>query len=242
MAKLNLTDLENMLEISVADWGKTLIVAPHPDDESLGCGGAIRLLRENKSEVFVLVLSDGTRSHPNSKKFPAAKLRDLRENEIIAALKILGVAKKNVRFFRYRDRCVPGENSENFDEAVENCRRYLSETNPQTVVVPWRRDPHPDHRAAFSIINAARSFYNFRVVEYPIWLWEIAENADAPHASEVAAVRLNVSSVKDEKRRAIYRHQSQIGEIIDDDPEGFRLSPEILEKFLTDWEVFFEAV
>ena len=54
---------------TVIDWGKTLVVAPHPDDESLGCGGAIVLLRKFGNEVTVLTVSDGALSHPNSKKF-----------------------------------------------------------------------------------------------------------------------------------------------------------------------------
>ena len=71
--KLNLTDTEKIpLETAefVKTFGKTLIVAPHPDDESLGCGGAIALLRKFNLEVSILVLSDGTLSHPNSLKFP----------------------------------------------------------------------------------------------------------------------------------------------------------------------------
>ncbi len=243
MEKINLTDLEKIPEFSVDDWGKTLVVAPHPDDESLGCGGAIRLLREKKMEVHVLVLSDGTLSHPNSNKFPPEKLRQLRENEIIEALKILGVDKKKAEFFRYKDRSVPNGNSKNRNEVIEKCRNYLSKITPQTILVPWRRDPHPDHRAAFAIFNKAKnSFTDLRIIEYPIWLWEIAESSDAPLIDEVSARRLNVSSVIEKKRRAIFKHASQIAGIIDDDPEGFQLSPHILEKFLTDWEIYLEAI
>ena len=241
--KINLADIENIPPTTVENWGKTLIVAPHPDDESLGCGGAIALLRELEIEVAVLVLSDGALSHPNSKKFPAEKLRDLREREILEALEVLDVAAETVEFFRFRDRSVPNENSANFAEAVERCRRYLIESNPQTILVPWRRDPHPDHRAAFSIISAAKN--NLpppRVIEYPIWLWEIAESADAPLANEVAARKLNVSRVLEKKRQAVFRHASQITDLIDDDPQGFRLSEKILENFLTDWEIYLVSI
>lgn len=241
MEKLNLTKPENMREIFVSDWGKTLVVAPHPDDESLGCGGAIRLLREDNFEVFVLVLSDGTLSHPNSKKFPSEKLRDLRENEIIEALNVLEVSKENIKFFRYKDRSVPNGDSENWDEIIKKTRDYLSRIKPQTVLVPWRRDPHPDHRAAFAVVNKAKkNFPEIRVIEYPIWLWEIAESTDSPLVGEVSAVRLNIASVKEKKKQAIYKHASQISGIIDDDFEGFQLSPQIIEKCLTDWEIYLD--
>lgn len=217
----------------VKNWGKTLIVAPHPDDESLGCGGAIALLRNFDVEVYVLVLSDGTLSHPNSVKFSAEKLRDLRETEMLNALEILGVSEENTTFFRYKDRSVP--NSDSF-ETVARCKSYLNSIKPQTIFVPWRRDPHPDHRAAFSLIKAANEMA--KIIEYPIWLWEIAESDDAPKNDEVTAFRLDISSVIAQKKQAINAHQSQTTDLIDDDPHGFRLTPEILANFGENWEVY----
>lgn len=224
---------------SVANWGKTLVVAPHPDDESLGCGGAIALLRERQIEVKVLTLSDGTLSHPNSKKYPPEKLRDLREREMLAALEVLGVNAENAEFFRYPDRRVPNENSADYENAVARCRDYLNQHQPQTIFVPWRRDPHPDHRAAFSLINRANG--NSRIIEYPIWLWEIAESTDAPRFDEVIAWRLDIGKVSETKQRAIRAHRSQTTDLIDDDPHGFRLTEEILENFASDHEVYLEA-
>ncbi len=224
----------------VLEWGKTLVVAPHPDDESLGCGGAIALLREFKGEVKVLVLSDGTLSHPNSVKFPPEKLRELRETEMLRALKILGVPAEDVTFFRYRDRNVPNTNSESWLEAVEKCRAYLRKNQAETILVPWRRDPHPDHRAAYSLIKAACK-NSVRVIEYPIWLWEIAESADAPRFDEVSAWRLDISRAIKKKQRAIGAHASQTTDLIDDDPQGFRLTEDVLANFAGNYEVFLEG-
>lgn len=226
-------------ESEVLKWGKTLVVAPHPDDESLGCGGAIALLRKFNCEVFILTLSDGTLSHPNSKKFPAEKLRDLREKELLNAAKVLGVKSENVTFFRFRDRGVPHAKSENFAQAANRCSEFLRRTNPQTIIVPWRRDPHPDHRAAFALFERAKSEKQ-KILEYPIWLWELAENADVPQETEVSAFRLDIKSVAEKKQRAIRMHKSQITDLIDDDPEGFRLSEEILANFAADFEIYLE--
>ncbi|MGI8786467.1 MAG: PIG-L deacetylase family protein [Pyrinomonadaceae bacterium] len=226
---------------TISDWGKTLVIAPHPDDESLGCGGTIALLRELQQEVKILVLSDGTLSHPNSAKFPPAKLRDLRETEMLAALEILGVSGANATFFRYCDRSIPNEESSEFGEAVERCRRYLEEIQPQTILVPWRRDPHPDHRAAYALLNAADENKS-RIIEYPIWLWEIAQDADAPRFDEVKAWRLDIEKVSDKKQKAIRAHASQTTDLIDDDPKGFRLTPEILANFDCQWEVYLEPI
>ena len=84
-----------------------LIVAPHPDDETLGCGGAIALLRQLNISVKVSIVSDGTKSHPNSLTYPPPALKKLRERESLAALAILGVAPEAVTFLGMPDGAVP---------------------------------------------------------------------------------------------------------------------------------------
>lgn len=46
------------------------VLAPHPDDESLGCGGALAAAVESGQDVTVVALTDGSGSHPKSKEFP----------------------------------------------------------------------------------------------------------------------------------------------------------------------------
>lgn len=241
--RLNLADIEKIpFEKAdfVKNFGKTLVVAPHADDESLGCGGAIALLRKSNIEVSILLLSDGTLSHPNSRKFPKEKLRELRENELLKAAEILGVTHENVHFFRYRDRSVPDKNAAEFAEAVSRAREFLQTQNPQTIFLPWRRDPHPDHRAAFDIFDAAKSVEH-QIIEYPIWLYELAASDDAPLAAEVSAFRLDISEVAELKQQAVRAHVSQLTDLIDDDPNGFRLSAEVLQNFNLPYEIFLTA-
>ncbi len=229
---------------TVKNWGATLVVAPHPDDESLGCGGAIALLRRFEIEVSVLTMSDGTLSHPNSKQFPSFNLRDLREREMLNALAVLGVPADSSTFLRFRDRSVPDIEDENFASAVEICEEYLRRTKPQTVLLPWRRDPHTDHRASTQIFFEAvkKSNAPLQILEYPIWIWELAESDDAPRADEVRAFRLDIKTVSAQKQTAISAHQSQTTDLITDDPEGFRLTAEILENFAAPFEIYFESL
>lgn len=228
----------------ISKWGKTLVVAPHPDDESLGCGGAIALLRLAEVEVIVAAISDGTMSHPNSKKFPPEKLRDLREREMIDALKILGVEKESVTFWRLPDRRLPNREDTDFQTAVERAGEYLRENEPQTILIPWRNDPHPDHKAVREIFDSANksSENRFRILEYPIWLWEMAQNADLPSTENFRIYRLNIADVTETKQRAVRAHASQITDLIEDDPNGFRLSEEVLAHFAVPFEIYFEEI
>lgn len=238
MNQINFDNIPLAPEQCVTGFGTTLIVAPHADDESLGCGGVISLLRKYGQKVYILLLSDGTLSHPNSKDYPADRLRDLREKELLDASEILGLDTENVIFCRYSDRNVPATGDEQFDDAVTKISRMIEILKPQSIFVPWRRDPHPDHQAAFQLIDAAETF-NAKIYEYPIWLEELGEEGDSPSSEESMPFRLNISSVLTQKQNAISQHKSQITDLINDDPEGFRLSEEMLSRFNVPYETFF---
>jgi LmbE family N-acetylglucosaminyl deacetylase len=227
---------------AVQEFGPTLVIAPHQDDETLGCGGTIALLRRAGLPVAVLFVSDGTGSHPRSRAYPPDRLRATREAEALAALRILGVAPDMATFLQLPDTAVPTAGTAGFPAATERVRATLERTVPATILLPWRRDPHRDHRAAWQLVRAALGGYagQPRVLEYPIWVWELAAAGDWPLAAEMAIWRLDVRAVLPLKEAAIAAHRSQTTDLIADDPEGFRLLPQVLAHFTRPWEIFLE--
>lgn len=241
---MNQIDLENIdlaPEQCVTGFGTTIIVAPHADDESLGCGGLIALLRKYGQTVYILLLSDGTLSHPNSEEYPAEKLMELREKELINATSILGVPPENIIFSRYKDRSVPDQESPEFKSATENMSRLISIIKPKSIFLPWRRDPHPDHRAAYQIVKGS-NVQNVKLYEYPIWLKELGNPDEAPLKNEVMPFRLDIKTVLQQKQDAVAAHISQTTGLINDDPEGFMLSPEMIRDFSRPYETFLMSV
>ena len=221
--------------------GPTVVVAPHPDDESLGCGGLLALLRRAGVAVGAVLVSDGTMSHPNSVKFPAAARQKLREAELREALARLGVETGNLLLLNLPDGAVPGPGGAGFAEAAAALRAYLLQQQAATVLVPWRRDPHPDHRATSQLVAAALAGGPIRRLEYVVWAWERAAPADLPRPGEVAGWRLDIAPVLARKQAAIAAHRSQVAPgIIDDDPNGFLLSEQMLAHFARPYEVYFE--
>ena len=233
-----------------------LVVAPHPDDETLGCGGAIALLRQLDITVRVLVVSDGTQSHPNSIAYPPPALKQLRERESLAALAILGVAPEAVTFLGLPDGAVPTASAEvmipglgdtetntrrKYRDAIEFICQYLTDLTPSIIFLPWRKDPHPDHRASWQLFTTAckRLNYEPRIIEYPIWDWDREQRRNFPDS--VNAWRLDISKVLELKQQAIAQYRSQISNLIDDDPEGFRLTPEMISNFTHPWEIYLEV-
>ena len=91
-----------------------LVVAPHPDDEVIGCGGLIAQTLARGGEVTVCVVSDGRASHPGSRAYPPEKLVAKRRSESRGALAHLGVESDRVHFLDLPDGGsdrwdVPGE-------------------------------------------------------------------------------------------------------------------------------------
>ncbi|GGB97732.1 PIG-L deacetylase family protein [Dyadobacter sediminis] len=234
---------ENASRLSVEQLGRTLIVAPHQDDESLGCGGIIYLLTQLGTPVHVVFVSDGSMSHPDSEKYPLAKRISLREEESRKALEILGVPAEHITFLRLKDSQVPAMQMPGFDAAADLIRGVISRFEPQTLFVPWRRDPHPDHRATWQIVDHAWTLQQqtVRKLEYFIWLWERADSGDLPLPAECRVWTVDIKTAVARKRQAIKAHVSQTTRLIDDDPQGFMLSEAVLSHFDKPFEVFIET-
>lgn len=218
-----------------------LFVAPHPDDESIGCGGLIAVLRDLSVEVCVLLLTDGTASHPGSVRFPPAARRALRRRELLAALAELGVDANALDEAGLADGSVPGPAQAGFEAAVAAVRRCLLDRRPGAVVLPWRRDPHPDHRAANAIARAANAALAVPAfeIEYPLWLAHRGSAEEALQPGEGAVHRLDVGAAVPRKQRAVAAHRSQHGLVIDDDPDGFVLPQGMLARCAEPWETYY---
>ena len=227
---------------AAAALGRTIVFAPHPDDESLGCGGLLALLADAGVAVTVVMMTDGSRSHPNSVTHSRARLAAIREDETLDAVAALGLAPPTVHFLRYRDCGLPVEESAAYAEAIARLSALVAEVRPETVLVPWRRDPHCDHVNTWHLLRAtvARMRRRPRWLEYPVWAWPQADAAVAPQHDEACAWRIDISSVLARKQRAIAQHRSQLGRLIHDDPEGFVLEPAMLAYFTQPWELFIE--
>ncbi len=217
------------------------VVAPHPDDETLGCGGAIALLNQCHIPVHILVMSDGTQSHPHSKSHPASRLRQLREAETYEAARRLGVPADRVTFLRWPDTAVPQQESELFVKAVERCDRYLTQHSPDLVFTAWRHDQHCDHQATANIVRHCLQSWRKppRQLAYAIWGSANAGLANLPLGE--TGWRLDIHTVQALKRHAVMAHQSQTTDLIADDPDGFCLTPTMLNNLIQPWETYLET-
>ncbi|SDN89459.1 N-acetylglucosaminyl deacetylase, LmbE family [Methylobacterium phyllostachyos] len=216
--------------------GGLVVVAPHPDDESLGCGGLIAAARAAGRRVHLIVVSDGCGSHTHSRLYPPEKLRTLREVETMRAVSILGLAAEDVTFLRLPDAHVPSAGPV-AEDAARAVAQAAAACGAGAVFVTWRHDPHCDHKASAAIVTLARSHMPaVRVYEYPVWGWTLPPETEVGPAP--TGLRLDVSAYRATKVRAVAAHESQTTDLISDDPQGFRLEPAMIERLCGPYERF----
>lgn len=204
-----------------------LVLAPHPDDESLGCGGLIALACALGHPPAVAILTDGSGSHPGSVSHPPADLAALRQAEARRAVACLGLPAERLVFLQEVDGQARG-----CDDVVRRVAAIVQAFGCSTVVAPWRLDPHCDHATAAQI--AAR--LGVRVLSYPVWGWMLPDDQPVD-AGTVTGWRLDIRSVLERKQQAIAAHVSQHGQLISDAPDGFRLPDALMARLTQPWEV-----
>jgi LmbE family N-acetylglucosaminyl deacetylase len=171
--------------------GSLLVLAPHPDDEVLGCGGLVIAHRERGLPVTVVVMTDG--SLGESGKAGDEGYRQTRREESRRAVEALGGA--DLRFLEAQDGRLAASAG-----AADQVRAILASVKPATVVFPSPFEVHPDHRA--TALHAARAL----------------ESGTRPRrvlACEIGAampanVLLDVTPYMQKKERAIACFESQL--------------------------------
>jgi LmbE family N-acetylglucosaminyl deacetylase len=217
-----------------------IVIAPHPDDESLACGGLIANACRQGLSAKVVIVSDGAGSHPNSKTYPPERLTTLREAEARQAGAELGLRPDEMVFLRLPDRFVPheGEDAERAINVIADC---VKESEAGSLFVSWRHDPHCDHEASYRIAREVQHRVgNVKLFEYVVW------GHTLPPSTEVDPIRsgFRISidhEAMERKRRAIAAHRSQVTTLIDDDPGGFLLGQIDLDRFDRPYEFFLES-
>lgn len=214
------------------------VVTPHPDDESLGAGALLYEAALRGMACRVICVSDGAGSHPRSRRWPPARLAARRAEELTAAVACLA-PQAEILHLGYPDGAVPRA-SHAFEAAADRLHEAIGATDRTLVATAWAGDPHIDHAACWHLVRAALDrTAQRRLLAFPIW---------GRFRTDLSAVRLDgaaVMAVAEEaraaKRRAVACHRSQMGDLIDDDPDGFCMPQWMQASFLQDPEIFLAA-
>lgn len=193
---------------------RVVVVAAHPDDETLGASGCLQALHRAGAQVTIVVVTDGEAAYPALG--PAAR-RDLaraRRAELAASLRAQGLDEVPVHRLGLPDSGLAGCGAE--------LRAALAPllADSDAYLAPWTGDPHPDHRAA-GAAAAEVAPVTAHGWSYPIWMWAWLA-PDDPTVPWDRAYLLEMDAARAAKRAGVAAFASQVGP----GPDG---SPPVLD-------------
>ena len=213
--------------------GGLVVLAPHPDDESLGCGALLRAAASTGRRVAVVLVTDGRRSHPSSPSVDADELVRLRALEIRAALAALHPSIRLIELGHVD--CDAPRDLPEAGLAAEAICAVADEVGATALVGPWRGDPHEDHVATADLARRALAIRpTLRLWSYPIW----GRFAPVEERAPGRIMRFDAAPHRAAKTAAIACHRTQMTRMIADDPQGFMMSPAMQTHFIEHPEVY----
>jgi LmbE family N-acetylglucosaminyl deacetylase len=174
--------------------GSVLVLAPHPDDESIGCGGALRQHCLDGDRVSVAFLTSGDGGIAD---LPPAAAAVRREQEAERAAAVLGLSE--LHFLRFPD----GRLAEGVADAAAHVGSLITSEQPEWIYLPHPGEAHDDHRVTALIAAAALP----RDVEWLIRGYEIWTPIAQPHEMD------DISDVMATKLEAIRCYESQVEQL-----------------------------
>lgn len=215
-----------------------LIVAPHPDDDILGCGAVIARACENKQNVHVVIVTDGRASSP-SKTLSQSDLIALRKKEAVHALSVLGCGEGDISFLGYMD----GTTDKTHEELRRDLLVKIETFRPQIILTPHPDDQHADHQTVTKAVEAAvvDTMRACRILYYPIWFWPRGAFKTLMLPVRLLHLRRAVAGPwLAKKQQAMLAHRSQCENITGEADWQF-LSPRFIKRFMAPYELFFEG-
>lgn len=173
------------MSLSLDNSDRILVVSPHPDDESIGCGGLLSLYR---GHCDVLLATDGYREDLDNRD-----ISDLRVREFEKATDYLGV--NNRILLHIPEGKIKGSTLQ-FMKVDFKGYRY--------VCVPNRYESHKDHADLYKVVKQVlkKQGASAELLEYEVWTTIRHPN-----------IKLDISAVAEEKKKAILLHESQIKDL-----------------------------
>jgi LmbE family N-acetylglucosaminyl deacetylase len=211
---------------------KVVVIAPHPDDETLGVGGMLCTLARSGCAIEVVALTEGEASHPHSDAITKTELACLRARERRLALSRLGLEHATLLRLGLADGSLSHTRglAERLLPLIQGASFCLA---------PFRQDGHPDHDAAGSAAARACDACGVRLHEYPVWAWHWARpNSDDLPWWRGRRVALEADALQ-AKAHAVHAYRSQIAPLSRAPSDGAVLPGRVLEHFGRGFEVLF---
>lgn len=167
---------------------KVLVIAVHPDDETLGCGGTLFKHKENGDEIHWLICTTLDEKHDYFEK---------RENEIKKVTKVYNL--DSVQNLRLKTMHI---DEYTMSELIEKISNVVTKIEPSIVYFPFKGDVHSDHRKIFEAAYSCTKSFRYPFIKKIYMMEALSETEFAPSMKEdsfIPNVFVDISAFMDKK-------------------------------------------
>jgi len=198
---------------------KVIIVTPHPDDETLGCGGTILKHISAGDEVYWLIVTKMDEEYLSKERIQK------RENEIAQVEIQYGFSKTIQLFFKAAKLDeVPSS------ELISKIGNVFKEIEPNIIYVPYRNDIHSDHKVVFDATMACTKWFRYPSIG-KVLVYETLSETDFIMNTDANGFRpttfINISGFLEKKLEIMKTYQSEMA------PHPFPRSEEAIRALAT---------
>lgn len=151
--------------------GTVCILAPHPDDEALGCGGLIARLCKEGNPPHVMIMTGGGGSLRGHSAISEVTVISERRKLAIISAETLGLPQENVHFLDFID----GDIADRPESEMNKLQNLITQIRPSAIFVPHSGEGWPDHlavrRIGINITNELPDAEKPQIYEYCVWMW-----------------------------------------------------------------------
>ena len=180
---------------------KVLVVAVHPDDETLGCGGTLLKHKENGDEVHWLICTTIDKSHSYYDK------REKEINEVSDAYNFNSVHNLRLKTMQVDEYSM--------SKLIESISKVINEVKPNIIYLPFKGDVHSDHRKIFEASYSCTKSFRYPFIKKICMMETLSETEFAPSTKEdsfIPNLFVDISKYADKKIDIMTTFKSELGE------------------------------
>jgi len=184
---------------------KVLVVAVHPDDETLGCGGTLLKHKANGDEIHWLIATDIAELEGIDKSVVDERNTEIKEVEKLYSFNSvykLGLSTTKVDEYH-------------ISELITKISSVVNEIKPNIIYLPFKGDVHSDHKYIFDAAYSCTKSFRYPFVKKIYMMEALSETEFSLSTKEdsfVPNVFVNISDYIDKKIEAMKIYKSEIGE------------------------------
>lgn len=179
---------------------KVLIIAVHPDDETLGCGGTLLKHKANGDEIHWLICTTINKNHYYY------KIREKEIEKVSALYSFDSVHNLGLETMRVDEYSI--------SELIEKISKVINEVQPNIIYLPFKSDVHSDHRKIFEVSYSCTKSFRYPFIKKVYMMETLSETEFAPSISDLSFIPNSFNDISEffEKKLDIMKlFESEMG-------------------------------